>query len=248
MIKFFRHIRHSLINENKMGKYFKYAIGEILLVVIGILIALNVNNWNEQRKSAKKEISILKVLKLEFEANREQLVSIMNLHKASTESGFSLIKYFNQDITKIPSVTFDTLVVAFNDPSTFDPRKGQLNSITSSGEINLISNQELNILLSSFEDMIKDTDEEEQAISTLVDDFADQGYSYINMPTIFKTVFNSPDNASFTTNYDMFFKDIRMYNIIGETNTWRYVLMLEEEDQLSSINRIISLIEKELNN
>ena len=50
MIKFFRHIRRSLIQENKMGKYFKYAIGEILLVVIGILIALQFNNWNEQRK------------------------------------------------------------------------------------------------------------------------------------------------------------------------------------------------------
>jgi hypothetical protein len=48
MIKFFRHIRQSLILENKTGKYLKYAIGEIVLVVIGILIALQINNWNEQ--------------------------------------------------------------------------------------------------------------------------------------------------------------------------------------------------------
>lgn len=51
MIKFFRHIRRSLINQNQMGKYFKYAIGEILLVVIGILIALQINNSNDYRKS-----------------------------------------------------------------------------------------------------------------------------------------------------------------------------------------------------
>ncbi|MDT0559136.1 DUF6090 family protein [Ichthyenterobacterium sp. W332] len=50
MIKFFRHIRKSLLEQNKMGRYFKYAIGEITLVMIGILLALQVNNWNEQQK------------------------------------------------------------------------------------------------------------------------------------------------------------------------------------------------------
>jgi len=49
MIKFFRKIRHDLITQNKMSKYFKYAFGEIILVVIGILIAIQVNNWNEKR-------------------------------------------------------------------------------------------------------------------------------------------------------------------------------------------------------
>ncbi len=45
--------------ENKTGKYFKYAIGEIILVVIGILIALSINNWNEDRKDVKREIKML---------------------------------------------------------------------------------------------------------------------------------------------------------------------------------------------
>ena len=49
MIKFFRKIRYDLMKQNKTGKYFKYAIGEIILVVIGILIALQINNWNQQR-------------------------------------------------------------------------------------------------------------------------------------------------------------------------------------------------------
>jgi hypothetical protein len=57
MIKFYRHIRKSLLMENKTSKYFKYAIGEIMLVVLGILIALQINNWNQTRLNKKKEIN-----------------------------------------------------------------------------------------------------------------------------------------------------------------------------------------------
>ena len=59
MIKFFRKIRQNLVMENKTGKYFKYAIGEIILVVIGILIALQINNWNENKKQLKAEKIVL---------------------------------------------------------------------------------------------------------------------------------------------------------------------------------------------
>jgi len=59
MIKFFRHIRYNLMEQNKTGKYFIYALGEIILVVIGILIALSINNWNANKKTAKEEIVIL---------------------------------------------------------------------------------------------------------------------------------------------------------------------------------------------
>jgi hypothetical protein len=51
MIKFFRKIRYDLMEKNKTGKYLKYAIGEIILVVIGILIALSINNWNQKHKN-----------------------------------------------------------------------------------------------------------------------------------------------------------------------------------------------------
>ena len=59
MIKFFRHIRKELMETGKTGKYFKYAIGEIVLVVIGILIALQINNWNEQKKLKVQETEAL---------------------------------------------------------------------------------------------------------------------------------------------------------------------------------------------
>ena len=55
MIKFFRRIRQKLLSENKLTRYLFYAFGEIILVMIGILLALQVNNWNEERKSRDKE-------------------------------------------------------------------------------------------------------------------------------------------------------------------------------------------------
>ncbi len=59
MIKFFRKIRENLLSEGKSANYLKYAIGEIILVVVGILIALQINNWNEERKLKKVEINLL---------------------------------------------------------------------------------------------------------------------------------------------------------------------------------------------
>ena len=56
MIKFFRQIRYKLMSQNLTGRYFKYAIGEILLVVIGILIALQINNWNQNRLEKLKSL------------------------------------------------------------------------------------------------------------------------------------------------------------------------------------------------
>ena len=78
MIKFFRKFRQNLLSEGKTGKYLKYAIGEIILVVIGILIALQINNWNEDRKSeAKKQDYYVQLL----DDLNNDIVSVQNTIK-----------------------------------------------------------------------------------------------------------------------------------------------------------------------
>ncbi|BAO76435.1 DUF6090 family protein [Winogradskyella sp. PG-2] len=87
MIKFFRKIRQNLLSEGKTRKYFKYAIGEILLVVIGILIALGINNWNENRKFKNVEKNVLTNIyknlgtdSIQFKYYTQQFKQIEKLH------------------------------------------------------------------------------------------------------------------------------------------------------------------------
>lgn len=75
MIKFLRKIRYNLISTGKTSKYLKYAIGEILLVVVGILIALQINNWNENKKARRTEVKLLNELKEDLLKTKEDLLT-----------------------------------------------------------------------------------------------------------------------------------------------------------------------------
>ena len=99
MIKFFRNIRQNLLNEGKTSKYLKYAIGEILLVVVGILIALNINNWNEQKKQEAKIIKILKEIQNDIQTDLVQANRIFDyqLHTDSISKGVFNNKFTAED-------------------------------------------------------------------------------------------------------------------------------------------------------
>jgi hypothetical protein len=88
MIKLFRKIRQNLLNEGKTTKYFKYAIGEIVLVVVGILIALSINNWNEEHKEQNKLLNIYSLIYNDIEDDIEDLqknVDFLNEKKSVFE-------------------------------------------------------------------------------------------------------------------------------------------------------------------
>ena len=77
MIKFFRKIRQDLLSKGKTGKYLKYAIGEIILVVIGILLALQINTWNENRIDSKRLNLYTQSLLNDLELDKKRLIECM---------------------------------------------------------------------------------------------------------------------------------------------------------------------------
>jgi len=95
MIKFFRKIRQNLLSEGKTGSYIKYAIGEIILVVIGILIALQINNYNEVQKQRAKEIQFLKNLKADLFLEANELERYIGIRESMVNSAQIILEYFN---------------------------------------------------------------------------------------------------------------------------------------------------------
>jgi hypothetical protein len=157
MIKFFRKIRKKMLTKNKFSKYLLYAVGEIILVVIGILIALQVNNWNEYRKDRIKEKAILSQLKEEYNSNLKQLeskITIRNIIITSSQKALS----FMDDPRSISIDSFTANLSRGQYRPTFDPIK---NDIISSNKLNLIQNKRLQKLLSQWESNVYQLTEEE---------------------------------------------------------------------------------------
>ncbi|MET1259879.1 DUF6090 family protein [Flagellimonas sp. DF-77] len=107
MIKFFRQIRQRLLTEGKTGKYLKYAIGEIILVVIGILIALGINNWNETKKERKYEHYILTEIRNNLSADEVQIQEILTQRQKTQKSIKSMRNYLKSEEVSKDSFSYD---------------------------------------------------------------------------------------------------------------------------------------------
>ena len=145
MLQFFRKIRYGLAKDQQFFKYSRYAIGEIVLVVIGILIALQINNWNEERKFRKEESAYLKRLVSENKDDLETFKIIRN----NLSKGIETIELFSQSL-KEPSVSDSALVLAANEYfrygsiyPVFTSSTSTFDDLKSTGNLNVISNANL---------------------------------------------------------------------------------------------------------
>ena len=142
MIKFFRKIRQNSLSQGKTGKYLKYAIGEIILVVIGILIALQINGWQQEKQNIRLEKRYLKDIINDLKKDS------VNIHNLFLEA--SLVAAAKDSIYKIlnnPDYQLDSLTIYFerqwNPYKVFSPSKSTIDEMKSSSHLEIIRDDDL---------------------------------------------------------------------------------------------------------
>jgi hypothetical protein len=218
MIKFFRNIRQNLLLENKTGKYFKYAIGEIILVVIGILIALQLNNLNENRKNKIFEKEILTQIQENLKNDKLALEQIVaNFSKAVKSSNKILI-------SEISETTNDSIKIWLGAVIQFDRFQPLTNAyeVIKSNGLDKISNKKLRFLLGRYYDdeashMVKSTNDIEVA-------FNDHW-----IPVLFEEMVEFEFKKSV---------ELKDYSILLKPSKAQNILKLNRDNLSSGINRI----------
>ncbi len=162
MISFFRKLRQKLLEENRVTRYLIYALGEILLVVIGILIALWVNNQNELAQKAEREQVILTSLKEEFQENLNELDRDLQNLNATSSALETLLDWTNEPPEDLTEEQFENLLSkSFSSPD-WTPSTFILEELKNSGGLSQLSDPELRAILFEWQRIYEDLSEVER--------------------------------------------------------------------------------------
>jgi hypothetical protein len=161
MIKFFRHIRQRLVIENRFSKYLLYAVGEIILVVIGILIALQINNNNETAKIKAKEIHYLENIKTDLLLNIANINSFIETRETQIKSANKILEYYEgKPLKDLDDFSNNSLNVYIW--KKFYQNNNTFLELINSGNLALISNDSIKDYLLNIEALYKELKGEEE--------------------------------------------------------------------------------------
>ncbi len=244
MIKFFRKIRQNLLLENKTGKYLKYAIGEILLVVIGILIALSINNWNQSRIDKRSESKYLNDIKKEIQNNSSVLdYYIKNRLPYKIEGLLAAKKYSEENIEIKDTIAFLNNVskggMITNGLGILS--RNTFNELLSTGNFQLVSKDSIKIKVKKY---YWGLDADEINVETYKSD--------ITKFTTGLRPYNS-SNPNYISKYDskemmIAFRSVEFRKIVDRELSYAYSLENKIDGLIEEGLEIIELIDTELNN
>jgi hypothetical protein len=232
------------MQTGKTAKYFKYAFGEIVLVVIGILIALSINNWNEKRKLKLEETKTLKSLLNEFNDNLEKF----DLNFKDQQNRDSIVKrLLDPKIIEVDFETLDSLIYKLGWNFKFNPSTGIYTALINSGKIEIISNESLKNRISNFNNILVDFEEEEIGANYYGTNFLTP---YLRDKLFYRFPFKNrtPEQLVYDNqNYREVVKMDRTRNEFLFYWSYMFVTIEKGEDLKNEINQIIEMIEIELN-
>lgn len=251
MIKFFRKIRQNLLLEGKTSRYIKYAIGEIVLVVIGILIALQINNWNENRKDTIEEQAILESLFLNLSLAKKQSEVLISEEETLKER-LTRILGINSNHSEITLKTIPDSIFksAVWDLQSDQPTFNSYNNLKNTNKLSLIRNTKIIEKLTNLEfrlNKLNDILEDRLSVHQIrIDDILENNINFIplvktNIPTI--TIENEPKN-----DYYQILEIQRVRNLLGMKLTFTQDVIDRRNDLDFEIQNLINLIAIELKN
>ncbi len=157
MLRFFRKIRQQYVQSGAFSKYLMYAVGEIALVVIGILLALAITNANEDRLTRNKEHVYLQGLQRDFMASRMKLVELLRVNEQNYAEAKRIANYMsNEEEVPTEQELSELLFQAFAYDISFNPNNSLLAEMISSGSLKDLSNAELRKQLTNWNAFLDD--------------------------------------------------------------------------------------------
>jgi hypothetical protein len=238
------------METGKTGKYFKYAIGEIILVVIGILIALQINNWNELRKLNLEEQSALENIHRDFIKNKETLEANIASSQLIMDSGSKILNYTGHKQKPESEAEFNRWLNDVFNSDPYYPQNGFLDDLLSSGKLGIFKNVELRNLLSSWKPKVEVLNERFKSLDLnedLVNTYILENGSWLNADEVIDKVrsVNFPKSGFEVDNRNLLnslhFENLIENLVISADN---YYSM--EKETLKLLDVIITMLETEM--
>lgn len=228
MINYFKKIRYNLIQKEKIVRYFKYAIGEIILVVIGILIALQINNWNQERINKDEEKYIIAKLHKDFIENKKQLEKYIKGLENEMNANLELMNLIGETKNELFKQNLDSLFYYSFGSTELALPDNTLKNIMSSGQLNLIKNEDITLLLYKWNEL---AEIRKKRIDKLEDWANDKFVPYLTSKISFKEM-DAESNYKWTgkskikPDYYPLFQEIEFENYL-DNNLWHHQKLLE---------------------
>lgn len=251
MFTLLRKVRKSLISAGSTRKYVLYAIGEIALVVIGILIALQVSAWSEERKERRVERNYLTVLYEEYTFNSEELKRCININNLNVAGAKELLKHTGPGTATLSDSAFSKLLFrTINAESQFRPSSGVLTEMLSSGKLDVLQNSELKTELAAWNNVIEKLRHQESELQRFRYRLIDYTTNELNMRSAVDHAFGNSfgfGSSPFKGDNRMILKDPVFDNLLlGFNVTGQYLNGGYYAPAQATIDHILELISQDL--